>query len=90
MHPEFLKDWDYTVDPYEQYSYSENGIRKFPGESGQDYYYVLYAHFLKKKNGIEKYAKQRKILTDIYSNINLIFANIHVLGRITDIKGIVF
>lgn len=46
----------------------------FRSEAGQDTYSLLYTHFLKHRNtGAEK-SEQRKILTNIYLNINSIFS----------------
>ena len=45
----------------------------FNSEVGQDDYYVLYAWFLKQRNGINKYAERRKKLISIYENINELF-----------------
>ena len=52
----------------------------FGSEQGQDVYYVLYAHFLKQKNGIAKYAQQRKKLIEIYSGINSLFGHFQYGG----------
>ena len=69
-HPELLTD--YWEDPDIKYYYN-GGSKEFGSEVGQDDYYVLYSYFLKQKNGIDKYAKQRKKLIDIYTNINSLF-----------------
>ena len=71
-HPEFFEK--YTSNPDQLY-YNGNDSEEFASEAGQDTYYILYAHFLKKKNGIDTYAEQRKQLIDIYSNINSVFGN---------------
>ena len=52
----------------------------FGSEAGQDRYYILYAYFLKQKNGIEKQRQRRNKLIDIYSNINSLFGNIQYGG----------
>lgn len=52
----------------------------FGSEQGQDVYYVLYAYFLKQKNGIAKYAQQRKNLIEIYSRINSLFGHFQYGG----------
>lgn len=49
----------------------------FNSEVGQDGYYVLYAYFLKQKNGIAKYAVRRKKLLEIYRTLNSIFGNLN-------------
>ena len=69
-HPElFINYWE---DPDKKY-YCNGDSKGFGSEVGQDSYYVLYAHFLKQKNGIDKYAVMRKKLIDIYTNINSLF-----------------
>ncbi|HEU4495415.1 MAG TPA: hypothetical protein VFR70_00010 [Flavobacterium sp.] len=73
--PEFF--WEDPDNPDDAYNYNniDPGFR-FISESGQDEYYVLYAYFLKQRNGIDKYAERRKKLIDIYLAINEIFANL--------------
>ncbi|GAA4150562.1 hypothetical protein GCM10022217_03630 [Chryseobacterium ginsenosidimutans] len=68
FHPEFFED--ITENPDKLYYLFGNG---FGSEVGKDSYFILYAYFLKQKNGSEKYAEQRKKLIDIYSNINSLF-----------------
>jgi hypothetical protein len=48
----------------------------FDSEAGQDDYYMLYAYFLKEKNGIAKYATRRNKLFEIYNTLNSIFGNL--------------
>lgn len=69
-HPEFFND--YPQAPDQLYYCLGNNI-DFNCEAGQDDYYVLYAYFLKQKNGIDKYDGRRNKLIDIYSNINNLF-----------------
>ncbi len=69
-HPEFFTN--YWEDPDKKY-YCNGDSREFASEVGQDDYYVLYAYFLKQKNGADKYAVMRKKLIDIYTNINSLF-----------------
>jgi hypothetical protein len=57
-----------------------NNEKEFVSEVGQDTYYMLYAYFLKQKNGVKKFAKQRQKLIDIYSNINLLFQHFEYGG----------
>lgn len=76
-HPEFFDDYIYSPD---RSYYSNYDFEHFGSEAGQDTYYSLYAHFLKQKNGIDKYAKQRKKLIDIYSNINSLFGHFQYGG----------
>jgi hypothetical protein len=72
-HPELYND--YWESPDEKfYCYGDNA--EFGSEAGKDHYYFLYSYFLKQKNGIKKYAKQRKKLIDIYRKINSIFQRI--------------
>jgi hypothetical protein len=76
--PELL-NIEYVQNP--DLIYYCNGYRdQFSSEAGQDEYYILYACFLKQKNGIEKYAAQRKKLIDIYTNINSLFAHFQYGG----------
>jgi hypothetical protein len=74
-HPEFFsvyQQFGYPQNPDQAY-YCNQDVEEFGSEVGQDTYYELYAYFLKQKNGIQKYAQQRKRLIDIYSNINSLF-----------------
>lgn len=69
-HPEFFDE--YPSDP--DLAYNCNGNRGgFLSEAGQDTYYLLYAYFLKHRNGIDKYADHRSRLIKIYSSINSLF-----------------
>jgi len=69
-HPEFFDEFIHNPDlTYHKYV---NGL-DFASEIGQDDYYLLYAYFLKQKNGAKKYASQRMRLINIYSNINSLF-----------------
>jgi hypothetical protein len=76
-HPEFFND--FPGDPDKLY-YCYNKDIDFASEQGQDSYYVLYAYFLKHKNGDGKYALQRKKLIDIYTDINSLFARFQYGG----------
>jgi hypothetical protein len=49
----------------------------FGSEAGQDSYYILYAYFLKHKNGISKYKIRRKNLREIYITLNSIFGTLN-------------
>ncbi|MDQ0067742.1 hypothetical protein [Chryseobacterium lathyri] len=76
-HGEFL----FEIPENPDYLYREFGNRlNFGSERGKDEYYILYAYFVKQKNGIEKYSDQRKKLIDIYSNINTLFSYIQYGG----------
>ena len=72
-HPELYNDYWETPDE-KFFCYGDNA--EFGSEAGRDHYYFLYSYFLKQKNGIKKYAKQRKKLIDIYRKINSIFQRI--------------
>ncbi len=63
---EFVRNPDLTYHKY-------GDVVDFGSEVGQDAYYLLYAYFLKQKNGTKKYASQRMRLINIYSKINSLF-----------------
>jgi hypothetical protein len=76
-HPEFFKDYPYPPE----LSYRSNyDFENFSSEVGQDNYYVLYAHFLKKKNGDKKLKKERNKIIEIYTHINSIFQRLQYGG----------
>jgi hypothetical protein len=52
----------------------------FSSEAGQDNYYILYAYFLKQKNGIAKYSVRRKKLLEIYNTLNSLFGALNYGG----------
>lgn len=52
----------------------------FGSEAGQDEYYILYAYFLKHKNGIGKYTVRRKKLHEIYNTLNSLFGDLQYGG----------
>jgi hypothetical protein len=52
----------------------------FGSEAGKDQYYILYAWFLKNKQGIAKYAVRRKKLLEIYRTLNSIFGQLNYGG----------
>jgi hypothetical protein len=76
-HPELYSD--NMQDPDLSY-YCSKPTERFVSEVGQDEYYMLYAYFLKQKNGIEEYAERRKTLIDIYLNINSLFQHFQYGG----------
>lgn len=76
-HPEFFEEYPYNPD---QTYFNDNDKEEFASEIGQDNYYVLYAYFLKQKNGIEEFAQQRQKLIAIYININALFGNFEYGG----------
>lgn len=52
----------------------------FGSEVGQDEFYILYAYFLKNKNGIAKYSVRRKKLLEIYHTLNSLFGQLNYGG----------
>lgn len=52
----------------------------FGSEAGQDQFYLLYAYYLKKKNGINKYETERKTLNELYHTINGIYEGLDYGG----------
>jgi hypothetical protein len=76
-HPELYSD--NVKDPDETYCCNADN-KRFGSEAGKDEYYMLYAYFLKQKNGIDKYAERRKQLIGIYSNLNSLFGHIEYGG----------
>ena len=76
-HPELVSDNIQNPDQV----YHCNGEKEgFNSEVGQDGYFMLYAYFLKNKNGDKKYSERRKKLIDIYSNINSLFGHFEYGG----------
>ena len=75
QHPEFFSDCIHEPD----WVYHANG-KNYPSEACRNQYYILYAHFLKQKNGAEKYAECRKQLIDIYLTINSLFQRLQYGG----------
>jgi hypothetical protein len=76
-HPELISDNPENPDK----SYYCNSLAdEFGSEVGQDSYYVLYAYFLKQKNGIETCSQNRNKLIQIYTNINSLFSKIEYGG----------
>lgn len=61
-------------------SLGNNKRISFGSEAGQDQYYILYAWFLKNKQGIVKYAARRKKLLEIYRTLNSIFGQLNYGG----------
>ncbi|WP_031457362.1 hypothetical protein [Flavobacterium chungangense] len=76
-HPELIQE--FPTNPDILYYNFVNSV-DFGSEQGQDVYFILYAHFLKQKNGIEKYTHQRKKLIEIYSMINSLFGHFQYGG----------
>lgn len=69
-HPELYRDNVQYPDPT---YYCAADKKEFNSEAGQDEYYMLYAYFLKQKNGIDKYADRRQKLIKIYADINSLY-----------------
>ena len=69
-HPEFLDVP--PMDPVHAYEQSDD-FETFGSEAGQDHYFILYAHFLKQENGVEKRQKERAQFIELYTNINALF-----------------
>ncbi len=69
-HAEFFEE--YPDNPDRAY-FNNNNKGEFGSEVGRDNYYILYAYFLKQRNGIDTFSQQRKRLIEIYSNINSLF-----------------
>ena len=70
-HPELFSE--YTQDPYQCYNCKAD-ITDFASECGKDNYFILYAHLLKQKNGLDNNKVMRKKMIAIYKNINSLFA----------------
>jgi hypothetical protein len=82
---------DNVVDPDSTYNRSKIfvdwvdslGIEyqlSFGSEAGTDAYYMLYAWFLKNKNGIQQHAARRKTLLGICRSINALYGKINYGG----------
>lgn len=68
-HSEFFRKYDVS-DPDK--AYHNERSEGFTTEAGQDYYYLLYAHFLRERNG-RGHETKRKKLREIFWNINALF-----------------
>lgn len=76
-HTEFFEE--YPDNPDQAY-FNDNDKDEFDSEVGQDCYYILYAYFLKQRNGVKEFVQQRQKLIDIYSNINSLFGHFEYGG----------
>jgi len=76
-HPELVSD---NIQNPDQIYYCSGEKEGFNSEAGQDGYYMLYAYFLKNKNGDKKHSERRKNLIDIYLNINSLFGHFEYGG----------
>lgn len=76
-HPELYSEYPEELD----IAYNSNGEKHdFGSEVGKDNYCILYAYFQKQNNGNEEYARPRKKLIEIYTNINLLFSKFEYGG----------
>lgn len=75
----FAADTTVVINPDQTY-YCNDHLDDFDSETGQDQYYILYAHILQKRNGIEKYDELRTNLTNLYQNINALFGRLQYGG----------
>jgi len=64
LHPD--EAWKDLISLKEYRGYSD----EFSSEVGQDGFYMLYAYFLQKVNGVKKYDKERLALFSAYRNMN--------------------
>ena len=71
-HPELVSD---NIQNPDQVYHCSGQKERFNSEVGEDGYFMLYAYFLKNKNGDKKYSLRRKKLIHIYSNINSLFGH---------------
>lgn len=69
----------HPLPPDVAYAILENkaDFSEFGSEVGQDYFFLLYTYFLKKKNGIEKYEDQRQKLLSLFQLINSLNAHVN-------------
>ena len=71
---EFFSDNIYAPDFTYHSSYDSFEDITFKSETGQDYYYLCYTFFLKKRNNHENYHGERERLIDLYNSINHIYS----------------
>lgn len=71
--PEFFDN--YPQEPSLLYICKKD-LSGFGSEAGQDFYFILYQHFLKLRNGEKEYEQERKNLIEIYSTINLLYGRL--------------
>jgi hypothetical protein len=74
LNKHFVSHPDALYDKNEFFKYTDEKGKaaaiSFACESCKDAFYEIYAHFLKQKNGVEKYASRREKLIEILRNIN--------------------
>jgi len=71
---EFFSDSVNDPDFTYRSSYDSFEDIAFKSETGQDYYYLTYTYFLKKRNNHENYHGERERLIDLYNSINHIYS----------------
>jgi len=71
---EFFSDSVYDPDFTYYSSYNSFEDITFKSETGQDYYYLCYTYFLKKRNNHENFHGERERLIDLYNSINHIYS----------------
>lgn len=65
---------DYIASP--DFLYNTEAPEGFSSEVDEDFYFLLYAHFIKQQNGEKIYAEERKKLITLFTTINEIYANL--------------
>ena len=71
---EFFSDSIYDPDITYHSSYDSFEDITFKSETGQDYYYLCYTYFLKKRYTHDNYKTEREKLLELYNSINDIYA----------------
>jgi len=71
---EFFSDSVYDPDFTYYSSYDSFEDITFKSETGQDYYYLCYTYFLKKRYTHDNYKTERENLLELYNSINDIYA----------------
>ena len=72
-------DINYKCSTMKRSSFDKEGnlAWEFTSEAGQDAYYILYAYFLKQRNGENAFSVRRTTLNNVYNLINCIFSSIN-------------
>ena len=71
---EFFSDSIYDPDFTYHSSYDSFEDITYKSETGQDYYYLCYTYFLKKRYTHDNYKTEREKLLELYNSINDIYA----------------
>ena len=71
---EFFSDSIYDPDFTYHSSYDSFEDITFKSETGQDYYYLTYTYFLKKRYTHDNYQTERERLIELYNTLNDIYA----------------